>query len=79
MARLTFTVPEAAEMIGISRTSAYEAVRRGEIPSLAIGRRIVITRATLETLVGPLFAAPPSRDESAPDPELTSTRRRSKC
>jgi excisionase family DNA binding protein len=51
---LTFTVPEAAELIGISRTSAHEAVHRGEIPSLAFGSRIVITRAALEHLLGPL-------------------------
>lgn len=29
MQRLTFTVPEAAELLGISRTSAYECVREG--------------------------------------------------
>ena len=32
MKRLTFTVPEAAVLLGISRSSAYECVRRGEIP-----------------------------------------------
>ena len=40
--RLTMTVEEAAEVLGISRNSAYEAVRRGEIPSLRLGRRILI-------------------------------------
>jgi excisionase family DNA binding protein len=51
---LTYTVTEAAELLGISRTTAYQCVRRGEIPALALGRRIVITRAQLESLVGPL-------------------------
>jgi len=36
------TVERAAKRLGISRNSAYEAVRRGEIPSLRIGRRYVI-------------------------------------
>ena len=43
-ARLTLTVEEAAVLLGISRNSAYEAVRRGEIPSVRIGGRIVIPR-----------------------------------
>ncbi len=45
---------EAAELLGISRASAYQCVRRGEIPALGLGRRIVITRAQLESLLGPL-------------------------
>ena len=28
--KLTYTVPEAAELLGISRSSAYECVRRGD-------------------------------------------------
>lgn len=62
--RLTYTVPEAAELLGISRTTAYECVRRGEIPSLTLGRRIVITRAQLEHLLGSL---PVQRDPAIAD------------
>ena len=62
MKRLTFTVPEAAVLLGISRSRAYECVRRGEIPSLTLGRRVVITHAALEQLLG----APPERDAPAP-------------
>ena len=36
--RLTLTVEEAAGLLGISRAFAYEAMRRGEIPSIRIGR-----------------------------------------
>lgn len=54
MSKLTFSVPEVADLLGISRSSAYEAVRRGEIPALAFGRRVVVTRVTLEQLLGPL-------------------------
>ncbi|MFN0091576.1 MAG: helix-turn-helix domain-containing protein [Acidimicrobiales bacterium] len=53
-AKLTYTVTEAAQLLGISRTSAYDCVRRGEIPALVLGRRIVITRNALEHLLGPL-------------------------
>lgn len=49
--KLTYTVTEAAELLGISRSSAYECVRRGEIPSLTLGRRVVIPRRALEALL----------------------------
>jgi len=54
--KLTYTVPEAAALLGISRSTAYECVRRGEIPSLTLGRRVLITRTQLEQLLGPLPA-----------------------
>ena len=50
--RLTLTVEEAAQLLGISRAIAYEAVRRGEIPSIKIGRRILVPKAALHKLVG---------------------------
>lgn len=49
--RLTLTVEEAAELLGISRASAYEAVRKREIPSLRIGKRILVPRSQLERLI----------------------------
>jgi excisionase family DNA binding protein len=45
--RLMMTV-EAGEVLGISRSLAYELVRRGEIPSLRLGRRIVVPVHALE-------------------------------
>jgi excisionase family DNA binding protein len=38
--RKTLTVTEAAKALGVSRNKAYEAVRRGEIPTIKIGKRI---------------------------------------
>jgi len=49
--RLTMTVEEAAIALGISRASAYEAVSRGEIPCIRIGRRILIPKVALEKLL----------------------------
>jgi excisionase family DNA binding protein len=40
--KLTLTVKEAAEMLGISEYLAYEAVNKGIIPHIRIGRRIII-------------------------------------
>lgn len=42
------TVEEAALILRISRPSAYEAVRTGQIPSVRVGRRILIPRARLD-------------------------------
>jgi excisionase family DNA binding protein len=49
--RLTLTVDEAAQVLGISRALAYELVARGELPSLRLGRRIVIPRRALELVL----------------------------
>ena len=46
--RLVFTVEEAAQLLGISRSFAYEAVKQGEIPSMRIGRRILVPKAALQ-------------------------------
>jgi excisionase family DNA binding protein len=46
--RLCITVPEAAAMLGVSRNFAYDLVKRGELPSLKFGKRIVIPKIALE-------------------------------
>lgn len=50
--RALITVEEAAHVCGIGRTSAYEAVRRGQLPSLRLGRRIFIPVQALRSLLG---------------------------
>ncbi|HEY7064277.1 MAG TPA: helix-turn-helix domain-containing protein [Chloroflexota bacterium] len=52
MERQTISVQEAARLLGIGRTSAYLAVRRGDLPVLRIGRRYVVPRVALERLLG---------------------------
>ena len=49
--RLTMSVEEAGETLGISRSLAYDLVRRGELPSLRLGRRLVVPVRALEALV----------------------------
>jgi excisionase family DNA binding protein len=41
------TADEAAELLGIHRTTLYDGARRGEIPCRRIGRRFVFVRETL--------------------------------
>ncbi|HML93252.1 helix-turn-helix domain-containing protein [Methyloceanibacter sp.] len=49
--RATATIPEAAEKLGIGRNQAYEAARRGEIPTIRIGKRVLVPLAALERLL----------------------------
>ncbi|MGH9291042.1 MAG: helix-turn-helix domain-containing protein [Acidimicrobiales bacterium] len=49
--RLTVSVEEAARLLGISRGHAYALVNRGEIPSLRLGRRIVVPLGALDRLL----------------------------
>lgn len=49
--KLTLTVEETAELMGIGRGTAYDAVKRGEIPSIRIGRRVVVPREALLQLL----------------------------
>lgn len=45
------TVPEAAQLLGLSESATYEAVARGEIPAIKIGRRILVIHDLLMTLL----------------------------
>jgi excisionase family DNA binding protein len=48
----TYTVEEAAKLLRISRGSAYAAARAGELPTVRIGKRLLVPRARLEELLG---------------------------
>ena len=50
--RLTISVEDAARLLGISRGLAYEAARRGELPTIRLGRRLLVPTARLLDLVG---------------------------
>ncbi|MEV0152064.1 helix-turn-helix domain-containing protein [Nonomuraea sp. NPDC050733] len=50
--RPTMTVREAAAVLGIDRGAAYDAVRRGELPALRIGRKIIIPTAPVRAMLG---------------------------
>ena len=47
----TYSIPEAARRLGIGRNSAYEAAKRGEIPTIKIGGRVLVPIAALEKLL----------------------------
>lgn len=49
---LLVAVPDAARLLGIGTTLAWELVRAGDIASVKLGRRVLIPRAALERLAG---------------------------
>lgn len=51
MERLTMSVEEAAELLGIGRSLAYQAARTGEIPTIRIGRRLLVPIRALEQVL----------------------------
>jgi excisionase family DNA binding protein len=59
----TITVPEAgAEYFGLSRGASYEAAKRGEIPTIRIGKLLRVPVRALEDM---LNAAAPAKSETA--------------
>ena len=49
--KLVYSVEEAGNLLGIGRSGAYEAVRRGDIPTIRIGRRILIPKVALDRML----------------------------
>lgn len=48
----TISVEEAAKILGIGRNTAYEAARSGELPTIRVGRRILVPYAAIERMLG---------------------------
>ncbi len=47
----TIAVTEAAERLGVNRTTVYQAMRLGQIPAIRLGKRVVIPRAAFERML----------------------------
>lgn len=45
--KMTLSVREAAELIGISKPKMYELIHSNEIPSIHVGKKIMIARQAL--------------------------------
>ena len=50
-ARLVVTIAEAAKLLGISRSFAYELVKRGDLPVVRLGRRQLVPKEALSRLM----------------------------
>ena len=49
--KVVFNVNEVAEMLDLSRNSIYAGLKRGEIPHIRVGKRLLIPRVALEAML----------------------------
>lgn len=72
--RLVYTVGEAAALLGLGRSTAYDLIARGELTAARLGRRVFITRPVLTELLG---CEPPLPDDLDVDDRRSQPRLRS--
>lgn len=48
---LTLTAEEVSKLLPLGLNQVYEGIRRGEIPSIKIGRRILVPRQRLLDMI----------------------------
>ncbi|MEO6152121.1 MAG: helix-turn-helix domain-containing protein [Croceibacterium sp.] len=58
MKPIALTLPDAVNVSGLSRTSLYEALKRGKLTAIKAGRRTLILHTELEAYMA---ALPPYR------------------
>jgi excisionase family DNA binding protein len=75
MERLTLTVEEAGRLLGLGRSASYEAARRGQIPTLRFGRRVLVPKAQLDALLAGNWPTGAKTEAQAakPGPQTTIT------
>jgi excisionase family DNA binding protein len=47
----TIKIEEAARLLGISRNTAYDAAKNGQLPTVKIGKRLLVPTAALDRLL----------------------------
>jgi excisionase family DNA binding protein len=52
-AEVVFTIAEVARKLKLSRNGAYNAARRGDIPTIKIGNALRVTKTALARLLDP--------------------------
>jgi excisionase family DNA binding protein len=49
--KLCLSIPEAAALLGISRNLAYEMAKQGQLPVVRFGRRLLVPKVALESML----------------------------
>ena len=49
--RLVYEVPEAGAMLGLSRNASYDAAKRGDIPTIRIGKLIRVPKLAFQRML----------------------------
>ncbi len=47
----TYRIDEAAKVLGISRNKCYEAAKSGQVPTVRIGKRLLVPKVALDKLL----------------------------
>lgn len=48
---LVYDVPRAGALLGLSRVAAYEAAKRGDIPTIRIGKLLRVPKAAFHQML----------------------------
>jgi hypothetical protein len=48
LAKVVIAVPQAGNVLGLSRNASYEAARRGDIPTIRVGRLLKVPTAAFK-------------------------------
>jgi excisionase family DNA binding protein len=49
--RKTYKVEEVGKLLGIGRNQAYDAAKRGDFPTIRIGKRLLVPKAALDRML----------------------------
>jgi excisionase family DNA binding protein len=49
--RLVYEVPEAGALLGLGRNASYEAAKRGDFPTIRIGKLIRVPKAAFHAMI----------------------------
>jgi hypothetical protein len=66
----SLTVPAAGKMVGLSRTGSYRAAHAGQIPTIEVGRGMVVPRLLWERMLGIQTAPKPNRQLNEENAEI---------
>jgi excisionase family DNA binding protein len=49
--RKTYNIEEAGRLLGVGRDQAYEAAKSGQLPTIKIGKRLLVPKAALDRML----------------------------
>ena len=62
MKKLAVPIPGMCDLVGCSRSLAYDLIHRGEVVAVKLGRKTVITVASIEAMIERNAVGHPARD-----------------
>jgi excisionase family DNA binding protein len=74
---LVYTVVQAGRMLGLTRNASYNAAKRGDLPTIKIGKLIRVPKATFHRMLEGAGAVEPSGEKSAREKGGVALKRKS--